>query len=1240
MDDLGAEHLSQLSSSSSNTASKKSDSCAIFDSSSAAGAPTNQVATAVEKDAKSAAQMHLGGRERDGKRLVTDASGATCVASNNGDNVAGDASNGRARVAAVDAPVDDDSDGKEKADVTPENLKKIVDDVMSTPSSGPRDAEVEADTPGSKSASDGISSPTTSADQVSDQVAVDDTATGDLQIIEDESPTKQALAFTIDFSDGMEKNAAAAAATSQKYRNMVERFQSRHRRGASMSKIEDQPAPTTPVTGRTPRVGSAQSVRQKTGETSEANKVKMRIRDRSTSGVRDANKRHSWSPRSSTHEPLEPQKPKEVKQVEPARPSRRNITTTTTTTNSIAPQNVNVKDEQNTKFAPRSTAMQLALNKVEFSCPQPPLDDIRKQKKLDDDESVSEAGTYTVDGDNYTEEQKELMNIDKSNKSPERRRLRYHEDEQLLTDTGQSRPTDLPLHLSSSIESRRRNNVLEISYYHDSTSLKPKISYLEKIKSRVKSITKSPDKQENPIADRGMFTSVTTSGVLSKKPTLDARPKLQRKNSLTKSHIDSSEYVSADTSSKSSATGSSVMQSYPNTAFTDHQKAEYKLNVFAKQSEHFTGEITPLQTPESPPGVVDLPDTTVLKTAQTKSDWIQEWARNARARSATVKSNNSDQMSRSFNFESCEDSMLSDPIAYHSKQIDRYRHHRMGDMEYASDTNLSNRKIIPGYDYQNVCMGNGNVTARPPLSPSKIPSPVHTVGRTRAVNRTRGSLQDLSPNAYTPETDVYLQKTAAAISNLAQSLSRKNSLQSSPSSNNNSPRRGDVYQPCHQSQHYSADEYSPTHNNHHHQQGLHKRHLSQGDYRTNLMSHSLNSDQLNGMLVDYRSKQHQRPRQRQNSFDAAMYSPRRVYPSQPLGHSIHQHPGNFIEQTNPSIKHQPQQQSPIRRSSSFSNKVHALGRTKGIANQSGSNKGAQSRPPLTNKNTIQKSASSTSFRKMYSDYDDNIEYYINDEDDLVDDYCSSDEFDDPNEYYAGEAPAVEPVEPLTNTRYNKALLMRIERSKQKVAGNNPSTVASQGKPLTGGVIACPNTPEMPRRSAQNAVRSSLRQSVPRDSSLNRLRGEVPNSLASAKKQLLQTATQNSVSKKVQPKYMDISKYKTNQSGNFLRKDGSKSTLVSTPRNEIKRSPSSASVVLNRSDPVRASNRSVKSAGGKPSGNPVAKQKENELAMWRRRATYDPMKAAAEGRRKQEEAKRTTQPKTSDRQTIDSYRGDF
>lgn len=37
-----------------------------------------------------------------------------------------------------------------------------------------------------------------------------------------------------------------------------------------------------------------------------------------------------------------------------------------------------------------------------------------------------------------------------------------------------------------------------------------------------------------------------------------------------------------------------------------------------------------------------------------------------------------------------------------------------------------------------------------------------------------------------------------------------------------------------------------------------------------------------------------------------------------------------------------------------------------------------------------------------------------------------------------------------------------------------------------------------------------------------------------------------------------------------------------------------------------------------------KAKEAELAMWKRRANYDPMKAAAEDRKKKEEAKRNVQ----------------
>lgn len=39
---------------------------------------------------------------------------------------------------------------------------------------------------------------------------------------------------------------------------------------------------------------------------------------------------------------------------------------------------------------------------------------------------------------------------------------------------------------------------------------------------------------------------------------------------------------------------------------------------------------------------------------------------------------------------------------------------------------------------------------------------------------------------------------------------------------------------------------------------------------------------------------------------------------------------------------------------------------------------------------------------------------------------------------------------------------------------------------------------------------------------------------------------------------------------------------------------------------------------------VKNSKELELAMWKRRASYDPLKAAAEGKKKADEAKRTIQ----------------
>lgn len=260
--------------------------------------------------------------------------------------------------------------------------------------------------------------------------------------------TKQALAFTIDHFDASENDAAAQAA---RYKNMMERFQNRHKRGASMSKLEtDNTTTTTNTTSNSGRhsqrssldAGSsmADDISSLTAATPNSEQapptaVKMRVRDRSASRVRDASKRHSWSPRSSANGP-EPPTPAPSA----ARPASRSKlppppAAAKGTSNLVANRTTN-------QFTPRSTAMQLALRQVEMLCPQPPLAD---GKSLAENDAVSEAGTYTLDGDNYTEEQKDLMNIDRNAKEA----------------AAKLRPKQLP------VKPNRGSNVLEVNYYHE-----------------------------------------------------------------------------------------------------------------------------------------------------------------------------------------------------------------------------------------------------------------------------------------------------------------------------------------------------------------------------------------------------------------------------------------------------------------------------------------------------------------------------------------------------------------------------------------------------------------------------------------------------------------------------------------------------------------------------------------------------------------------------------------------------
>uniref|UniRef100_A0A6P4FQY5 Uncharacterized protein LOC108050434 n=1 Tax=Drosophila rhopaloa TaxID=1041015 RepID=A0A6P4FQY5_DRORH len=1126
------------------------------------------------------------------------------------------------------------SDGREKADTTPENIKKIAE-IMDSPNGttsanspipSPRHvqlrnpmnpgyvglgAAIDIDescgkfclgkpppSPAEKAAAQSRANHQhgTPAGNSYSNTNHKSAADEEENSSESNATTKAALAFTIDHFDASENDSAAQAA---RYKNMMERFQSRHKRGASMSKLETEKdnTTTTSISGRQSQRSSldagssmADDLSSLTAATPSSEQappvqVKMRVRDRSASRVRDASKRHSWSPRSSANA-AEPS-------AAPAAPrptSRSKLPPPPAATSNL------VANRTTNQFTPRSTAMQLALRQVEMLCPQPPLAD---GKPLAENDAVSEAGTYTLDGDNYTEEQKDLMNIDRNGKGA----------------GAKQRPKQLP------VKSNRGSNVLEVNYYHE-TPLQEQLpqqlpaqrsstgAYLDQLKSRVlrPQIPASPPTPPSPAGDMGCFTSVTTSGVLAKQRALDTHPKLTRhSHSLSTSQIDSSEYVSNEAKLRHT-------QALSGSA-TDRQKAEYRLNVFTTSTNQQH------QLPETPTTPTQNSEAALLQTAQTKQDWIQEWARNARARSlaqdvsGTSASRRRQQqqqqaqaqaqqlMTRSYNCsDTCGDSLTDDSLSLYNQQrqyaaaaklnrnmAERYR--LLGDCDYASDPALCShggggggQMVEPPY--------------KPPKSPSKIPSPLHTLGRARSASRPR------------PPTDAYLEQTAAAISNLQQSLSRRSSVKSPAQS-------------------------SPQHSL---ESGMTAG--AGGGYRRSplhrvLMTSSINEAQLQLLTSgEYLLKQ---LRRRKNSLE---YDPNQE-----------------VELVEPAAA----PLSPLRRSSSFQQ-------------QQGQHPVRQARPNFQNLYTppaarhahalstvhqqqqLKKSASSNNFEQAYSDYDNELQYYINDEDEMgtTGAYYSSNEEDEAEENHEDAQGSV----PLSNTRMNKALLMRIERSKQKVAGSQAPakpTSAPAGKlhmaQSGAGLVACPNTPEMPRRGIKSAPRvapgsgnRNTRQSMPRETSLSRLAQQVPSSLANAKKQLLQTANagvnSNSRDQRVQPKYLDISKYKSAQSNNFLRKNDAKSTLK--PADQMKRSPSASSMGLSRGEGTRASNRSVRSTasamntsttslgGGNPgSRNSSAmrrdasmnKQKEAEMAMWKRRSTYDPMKAAAEDRRRKEEARR-------------------
>jgi hypothetical protein len=168
------------------------------------------------------------------------------------------------------------------------------------------------------------------------------------------------MAFTIDFGD-------TGPVNTQRHNKMLERFQQRHRRGQSLSKLEESApasAPGAALRSRTPHSGKTPRKKSIGANTSESSfsseqedvRVQVRFRDKTTVGVKDSNKRHSWSPRSSMNEP-----------------SFRNAQHQQTYYGAAAPPSNGVRQTinlvgNNKRFAPRSTTLTKALESVNSGC--------------------------------------------------------------------------------------------------------------------------------------------------------------------------------------------------------------------------------------------------------------------------------------------------------------------------------------------------------------------------------------------------------------------------------------------------------------------------------------------------------------------------------------------------------------------------------------------------------------------------------------------------------------------------------------------------------------------------------------------------------------------------------------------------------------------------------------------------------------------------------------------------------
>ncbi|XP_018324191.1 uncharacterized protein LOC108736313 isoform X2 [Agrilus planipennis] len=902
----------------------------------------------------------------------------------------------------------------------------------------------------------------------------------------EESP--KPLAFTIDFGEGK-------SVDTQRHKALVEKYQNRHRRGQSLSKIDEpstqkKNANVSSLTRKSSTQSEGYYSSDERGEkvrTSRASPHSMTkskgdltlplkniLNDKMTQSF--PNVKFNLSTIRSPDIELKDISSPELDPISPFSPKAKVVLKQMSSPNPTVERIKITRQHSSPECKPQKNASSEFIDGSEFD--------------FDKSDSVSDAGTYTVDNDNYTEEQKARMSIDKE-----------FNIEQVSV---MKKTEEYVRNLASMDEDTDKNSRPQ------KLDVEPIATKLyNKNVDRLLPSPKSPSVPTSPLAiNQSYKTFIYKTCNENREPKTKLSPILSPTQNL-------------------SITEGKIEAGIENTDIDDALNQTYTKIMFpSPKSKTGIGLLEDIADQGSFTSVTSSGAFSRKGEAQVKGHHRQPSLTKSEIHVETYTSSNSRGQSG--------DNIIHATISLNHK-------------ESTSNNNIMENKVpnisklsaerqnddFADYDLVNATLTLGKINNLPPAiggktSPTKIPSPVHTA-RPRSRNSISSANIDLSDSSL--ETESYLKPTQSIINSLQKKLS------------------------------LDSDQESDF------------------DSKCNIR---LNNNTRN--LLKQKSKHI-----RHNSFDD-----RNLTFSNKLEHfqnknlqSIDQTFGNKLQNRAVIKVQNSPNNSPLRRSSSFSNKNKVPPQPK-VSNLT-KDINLKNSPSLTRNSSIQRSASTANIRPNILQSrrsSAGSEHEKIDRNQFGDTESSSEEDFDKNLLKKKD------LSNLTNTRYNRAFSLRRAR-----LDTEPSPSQK-----------CPNTPEMRRKFQTN---DHLR--MERAISVDRR----PVKTNDVQSRYLQNITRNKsatppkieISKNV-PKYQHITA-NVNKPQVFARTDSGRFSMRST-KSSIPGFPKNQ----------RKDQTNKKQSGGR--SNSTLSSREVEFQNWKRRKSYDPMKAAAEGKKKAEMAKKQAQ----------------